>query len=264
MLIHRRILGSDFATPGLLLAPRGGYSRVELIAELAVIVDGVLIDLRGAVAAASVVHGGAGLAGVRPSVTLSRLADGSGRLDIEETTANVASSTADSTVTTFPHALIGSAGQTAASTAPGSVTRLAGKRAAFTACHAQFQGWAQGLDALAPYEPQTVVEAGHEWLRLGGHVAAYMVAHDTTLTWAQQVAWAASVVRGAAGVTTPAQFYADSSTHTAPTGPVTWVNPATGARLALSAAMALTGTPPTPAQLAGGEWVTSIADGSWA
>ena len=256
MLIHRRILGSDYATPGLLLAPRGGFSRVELIAELAVIVDGVLLDLRGATAPTSVTHGGGGFDGVSPSVALSRLADGTGRLEIEETTANVVSSTADSNVATFPHALIGAAGQTATSTAPGSIPETDGLRAIYRDLVADIQALGIAMNDIDAWHPHAVLGVRHDVLYWMFRVPAWMVA-TSSRTWAQRVAWAEAMQKTIASKTA-LKWYEDIESLSAPTGAMVFVDPDDATVKDISAATALAGTAPTSSQLAAGHWPDTI------
>ena len=232
------------------------YSRVEAIADGAIVADGTLIDLRGARAGASLYLRNQADLHRHRYILVNRDSDGNWSCTVSTTHA-AATASNDTELSSYPHAIIGNHGQAVQKTLDGSITQLAGIRAAFSNAHEQFNAWGQGLDALARFYPQRIVNAGHDWLYWAGHVAAYMVANHNGYSWAQKMTWAETVISGAADITTPAEFYANTSAHTAPTRAKTWVNPATGAKVNLSAAVNVPGTAPTIAQLANGGWVNT-------
>ena len=265
LTIRRTNYGSDHGASPPLLAPRGTFARVEARLENLAVVDGVALDLRGLRAAGGVTHDklAEAFGGVGPHVRLSRLAGGDHLLEIVTTDAGIVSSgPADSMAGAFPHAVIGAVGEAITSTAPGSVTLTAGGRTAWRRVHEQGDAWAAGLDGLAGRHLASEVQKGHDWLTVGIHRSAWMVANNATLTWAAKMAWAERVIRGAADITTPAEFYAASEGIPAPVGLQTWVNPATGAAVNLAAAVTITpgsgGYPAVPAS-----WSLALAEGAW-
>lgn len=138
------------------------------------------------------------------------------------------------------------------------MTDLERLKSAFRSLHVQLHGWADGLDALSRGQLAEVVSAGHDWL-YWAHGAAYLIGRDsTTYTIAQRIAWAGSMATGAADITSPAAFYASAAGRVAPTGPKTWVNPETGAKVNLDSAIDVSGTVPTSADLSGGAWIEAL------
>ena len=232
------------------------FQRVELIADGAAVVDGTLMDLRGATGGASLYNRNVDEPSKDKYVLLNRAPNGDWSCIVATTHTGAASSN-DSTISTYPHAVIGASGQTVARNHAGNITESVGLQRAFTNAHDQFLAWGRGLDALAVYEPATVVAAGHDWLRWA-HICAYLIANSNTYSFAQKIAWAETVIEGAADVSTPTEFYANSAAHTAPTTAKTWVNPANGNKVNLANSVTISGSVPTLAQLANGEWIKSL------
>ena len=234
------------------------YSRVEAIADGALIVDGTLLDLRGTREGKSLyLRNDADLHRHR-FVLVNRAPNGDWACTVS-TTHTAASATSDSTLSSYPHAVIGNHGQAVQRTLAGSVTETDGLRRAFRVVHEQLLVWSGGLDSLSRFYPQSIVNAGHDWLYWAGHIAAYIVAHNSTYTWANKMDWAESVITGAADVSTPAEFYANTAAHTAPTSPRTWINPANGQKVNLANVIPLSANQaPTIAQLDNGGWIDSL------
>ena len=138
---------------------------------------------------------------------------------------------------------------------------LAGLRDAFRTLHQQLHNWADGLDRLARGQAAATVAIGHDFL-FRAHQAAYLIGRNsTTYTIAQRVAWANAMATGAADVTSPAEFYQHvlDDGITGPTGPTAWVNPADATKLNLSASQTISGTVPTTAELASGNWIEALS-----
>ena len=235
------------------------YSNIEVIDYGAVVVDGTLLDLRGARSGWTVTLE----TDFEDSITeirhciLNRDPDGVVTCIISEK-HTAAHSESTSVVSAYPHTVKGTASQAISQTHPNSITFTQGIRNAYRAAHNQFLAWGSGLDMLGRYQPQEVVNAGHDWLLWGGFWAAYVIAHDDNLTWVQKVSWAEEVVKGAADVTTPAEFYEKPVSHTAPTGLVTWYDPVSSTRKELADAVTLSGTRPTTTEFANGAWIDSL------
>ena len=235
------------------------YNRVEAIADGAVVADGILLDLRGARSGASLYHRNAESVYGHKYVLVNRDPDDGSWSCVVSTTHTTSVSGSTRTISTYPNAIIGSTGQTITSTLQGSITQTDGLRAAFRTAHDELNAWGDGLDALSRYYKQSIVNAGHDWLYWAGHIAAYIVAHSNSYTWAQKMTWAETVITGAADVASPAQFYANTSAHTAPTRPKTWVNPANGNKVNLGSAINLaTAAAPSIAQLDNGGWIDTL------
>lgn len=252
--------GDDYNDHTPLATPRTAFSRVEIKESGLVIADGVALDLRGARRLSSVSYPKVAITeGWYSEVTLLRDIDGEYEVEVIDTSTGANSSESEvDNITTFPYAIVGAHSQSVDSVHPDSVTQETGLRRAFRNAHDQFLAWGAGLNELAPFYPQSIVNAGHDWLYWGGHVASYMVAHDSNLSFEQKANWAEEVVAGADGVTNPAEFYADTSAHTAPTAPITWYDPVNNARKSLSAVVSLAGSTPSISDLQNGGWVDSL------
>ena len=147
----------------------------------------------------------------------------------------------------------------------------------FRGLHLQLHVWADGLDSLSRGQPIRLVQAGHNWLYYA-HYAAYLVGSNlvdgttfNNLSIAQRITWTIRMAQGAADVASPFEFYqregsiTDTShdLYNGPTGPATWVNPATGTALNLADSLyAGSSTPFVPASTVDISTV-NLADGAW-
>ncbi|MYD93350.1 MAG: hypothetical protein F4Y02_06600 [Chloroflexi bacterium] len=83
------------------------------------------------------------------------------------------------------------------------------------------------LNAAAPRHPQTLVQETHQWIFFGGYLAAFQVAHNTTISQANRARWAnasAAIVEAANGDT----LYDIIDGVSVPTSAVGVVDPSTG------------------------------------
>ena len=138
-------------------------------------------------------------------------------------------------------------------------------KAAARACHDQLLVWAHLLTQASLTHPATEAAYGHDIL-WRGHQGVYLNCNKDTLTVAQKIAFCEQTAIGALDVTNPEEFFehVHEIIGTALTGPVAWVNPTTGARLAFSVIPAQTGLQfpgnPTvePSTLGGGDWIDKL------
>ena len=240
------------------------WSRVEAIADGAIIADGVLLDIRGA-------HGGHTLT-YRPT----HFTDGFGKLiEINRTPAGVYSAlvedahgggTAINTnvnVTSYPHAVVGATGQTSPKEYSENRGGTEGKKIAARFLHTQLNAWADGLDRYSRGVPHAHVVKGHDFL-YQAHRACFLVMTGAATGggWAgrndqQRIAWAFAMAQGAADTTNPLEFYERAGALTAPTVPKAWVD-RNATRLNLSAAITINGTVATDLDIVGAGWIDDI------
>ena len=178
MAIKLRVVnhGSDAPAIPPLQAPRGGLTNVEVRDAGRMVVEGVSLDLRGARSPATVRYDKAEpLDSVVPHVSLSRLANGDYEHLVVTTLASAVSSDQALTLqqNQLPFRVAGTAGETIASTAPGSIGYTAGARILLRAVHNQGIAWGEGLDAQGRFAKTEKVAAGHDWLLGGIHQAAF-------------------------------------------------------------------------------------------
>ena len=231
------------------------WGNIEVIADGAVVVNGILLDLRGARTGATLILDEPRTEEETKQVVLNRDSDGNWMCIISERHTST-SSESESTVSTYPHVVSGTGSQTITETR--GITKADALKETYRNLYKQLDGWSEGLNALGKYYPQSIVNAGHDWLLLGGYEAAYMIANSSSYTWNQKVSWAEQAGRGALDITSPAEFYANPETHTAPTQHKTWVNPSTGLRVELTDSVVLTETAPDTGTVVGGGWIESL------
>ena len=245
----------------------GQFTNVVAQADGLIVADSVHLDLRGAYTGRTLYYQPSGefTSPQGKQIVINRTANGVWSVEIGMT-HNAATVLGTATeVSNYPAALVGSSTtHTHTSAFSGNFGELKARKEVATIAHEQFQAWGRGLNALGEWHTIDDVNAGHDWLYWGGHVANYMVMHNTTLTQAQKVNWCLEAIKGAVGVTTPAQWYADGDSSTKPTGPQTWYNPFTETRTTLGSPYTIVpgsngfGTVPTSAQLDGGGWIEKM------
>lgn len=145
---------------------------------------------------------------------------------------------------------------------------LGRKKRALTNLHERLHAWADGLDRKSRGQPIRRVNAGHQWL-FYKHYSAYLIGTNqvdgVTYTDDQIITWANQSMTGAADTRNVAEFYAAEPLTGAladgPTGPMTWVNPATGAKVDLVDSLVVTpesGISIDDIDLADGAWIEEL------
>ena len=235
-----------------------GYSAIEAVSDGAIVIDGELLILRGARSAATLIVEETDKE-VRDDgkyIVLNRDGNGNYHCLISEIHTGPFEEY-DYAITNYPYSLVGNS-QTILSTHHGSITLTNGLQKAFQNVHDTFVEWSESLDKTQRFHPRSVVDAGKDWLYWAGFMASYAVAHDTSLNWTQKMVWAESVVDGPSGVTMPDGFYESIASLNAPTGLVSWCDPATGAQMKIADSVSISGAAPTIAQYDNGNWIPLI------
>ena len=210
------------------------WSRVEAIADGAIVADGVLLDVRGAKAGYTLFYQPTLFSdGAGKQIALSKTPAGAYVAEIEDTHDGGTAISRDSTVSSYPTSIHGTTGQTVASTHPESVTEIDGLKQAARDLHAQLNAWADGLDRYSRGVPHDHIVKGHDFL-YAAHRAAWAVMGNRTgnAAWdshsiAHRITWAEEMAKGAADITTPLEFYAkagDIRNRDVPTVPGSWVS----------------------------------------
>ena len=136
----------------------------------------------------------------------------------------------------------------------------------------QLAAWADGLDSLRRGQPIAKVESGHDWLYYKKQAVYLVMTNQSSASDGgaavvrsidDRVGWARASAFGAAGVASPAQFYADPSEPNPPTFPITWrelASPFTAVTLTNRIRIyPAAGAPDfNTVDLAGGTWINSL------
>ena len=150
-------------------------------------------------------------------------------------------------------------------------TDLGRKKAAAQAHHNQLLAWAIGVALVAHEKPQIDVARAYQFLAMA-HWANYVVAHMTTITADQFIAWSQAASIGSSDLTDVQSYF--ESAHALdeiniPLEACTWANPSTAERVTLSTArMSSTksGTPESTSYFFGETFdLTSVTlgNGAW-
>ena len=264
LVVKRVVQASDIALDAR-------WSRVEAIADGALIADGVLLDVRGAKNGYTLFYQPALFAdGAGKQIALSKAPDGAYTAEIEDTHNGGTAISRDTTVSSYPAVIHGATGQTVASTHADSVTELEGLKQAARDLHTQLNAWADGLDRYSRGVPHADVVKGHDFL-YEAHRAAWAVmgrrtgitAWDRTSgngerTIAQRVEWAREMAKGAADTATPLEFYAKAHSLSAPTVPASWVGRG-GSRVNLASVIEFPdASPPAELDIVGASWIDDL------
>ena len=243
----------------------GTFTNVEYLAGGAVVADGVLLDMRGADMVLRLRYEpNPSDYGATPSVEMYRNADGD--LFVEVINCD---NTAVSNTNTYSRGnnrdvvIQGTGSQTITSTLDGSVSLIQGLRNACEDLHEALNGITQRLNDAAAWHPTTLVNEGHQWIYWGGHMACYQVAHNTTLSLPQRIAWAKTskaIVDRSTGDT----LYDTIDAATEPTAPVGVVNPNNSQLVGFTNPVSLTGgdygSTPDPSALGNGKWIAQLSN----
>lgn len=105
----------------------------------------------------------------------------------------------------------------------------------------QLLRWTTEIELAGRAQPDDAVRKGHTFL-YQAHRGAYLTLRDTMFTIDQRITFCEQMARGAENVTSPAEFFPKANNIPSPTGPIVWVNPATGIRLNLGHAVTFSDT----------------------
>ena len=229
------------------------------------VADGVLLDLRGERGVKRLRYEPTPVDyGAAPAIELYRSADGDYMVEaISCDDTAVSSSAVDASLdASVSRAILGTTGQTVSRTLSGSVSVLDGLRSACEDLHEALNGITQRLNDAAAWHPTTLVNEGHQWIYWAGHMACYQVAHNTSLSLAQRIAWAVAskaIVDRSTGDT----LYDTIDAATEPTGPVGVVNPVNAQLVGFTNPVSLTGgdygSAPDPSALGNGKWIAQLS-----
>ena len=153
--------------------------------------------------------------------------------------------------------------------APVVLTDVERLQAAARATHVQLLGWLAAVNALQPYYDADHINKARSWLAWAHYGVAHVCRSSTQWTIAQRIKFCEETAAGALDITTPYEFLNDAGATAlaAPTSPVVWVNPATGAQVLLSGADTATNaasamwdsTEVTAQDVDGAGWVDAIS-----
>ena len=119
------------------------------------------------------------------------------------------------------------------------LSELDQKKAAAQAHHDQLLEWAIGVAYVAHEKPQIDVSRAYQFLAMA-HWANYLIAHMTSITLAQFVAWSQAASMGSSDLTTVQSYFEKAhelmERAKVPLEACTWANPTTATRVKLDEA----------------------------
>ncbi|MCY4248095.1 MAG: hypothetical protein OXE95_11050 [Chloroflexi bacterium] len=240
-----RIIYTRYGDGSANLLRRDGFARIEAQHEGCVVADGVMLDMRGAQNATSLFYPKGAIGdGIAASISLIRSEDGEYICEVIDTQAG-ASERRDETITDFPYAIVGEAGQSVTSVDSGSITLTSGLRLAYH----NFYDTAVKLSlrlqerARAGNHPPDLVRKAEAWIYYSTYAAAYMVGNNAVFSYAQKLRWATT------GIAIMKAIIAEQNSETLytaidpidaiPATPLLVVDPTTGNRIAFANAVVI-------------------------